>query len=389
MVRRFYFRDILMMNARKLLLLFLIIYIFIFIASCRESRQEVNNGATILIESIIISGGNRTLVENSIISLEYNVLPKNASNKSITWNSSEPDYATVDEYGTLTACSPGQSVITASAKDNSGITSSIKVTVIPAPIIPMTPVEIFNSMKGQKATSYGWADRYNEGTELSYADPENFILIDDESYPTAHDKYIAFINANITNANINNGTGVISGGTVNDTQKFIIISGGIDLSDGRINDNDKTFYHQFQSEAPYARINPDIILNMGSNTTLIGINNARIMFGGIRINNRQNIIIRNITFYDAHGSTANDTSKPGYADSKASIDALAVGVSFAFLKVKIFPAISIIGVITLAMSMLGVKIGSVFGTKIKSKAELAGGIILVIIGLKILLEHLL
>ena len=71
-----------------------------------------------------------------------------------------------------------------------------------------------------------------------------------------------------------------------------------------------------------------------------------------------------------------------------SIDALAVGVSFAFLRVSILPAVAVIGLTTFALSLLGVQIGSVFGTRFKSKAELAGGVILVLIGLKILLEHL-
>ena len=71
-----------------------------------------------------------------------------------------------------------------------------------------------------------------------------------------------------------------------------------------------------------------------------------------------------------------------------SIDALAVGVSLAFLKVSIAPAVSFIGITTLVLSVAGVKIGNIFGVKSKSKAELAGGIILVLIGLKILLEHL-
>lgn len=71
-----------------------------------------------------------------------------------------------------------------------------------------------------------------------------------------------------------------------------------------------------------------------------------------------------------------------------SIDALAVGVSFAFLSVDIAPAVIFIGIITLILSMAGVKIGNIFGIKYKSKAELAGGIILILMGLKILLEHL-
>jgi putative Mn2+ efflux pump MntP len=71
-----------------------------------------------------------------------------------------------------------------------------------------------------------------------------------------------------------------------------------------------------------------------------------------------------------------------------SIDALAVGVTFAFLKVNIVPAVLFIGVITCVLSMLGVKLGNVFGTKWKMRAELAGGAILICMGLKILIEHL-
>lgn len=71
-----------------------------------------------------------------------------------------------------------------------------------------------------------------------------------------------------------------------------------------------------------------------------------------------------------------------------SIDALAVGVTFAFLKVEIFSAVSFIGITTLLFSAIGVKIGNVFGTKFKSKAEFIGGCVLILMGIKILLEHL-
>ena len=71
-----------------------------------------------------------------------------------------------------------------------------------------------------------------------------------------------------------------------------------------------------------------------------------------------------------------------------SIDALAVGITFAFLNVHIVSAASMIGVCTFLISFVGVKIGNIFGTKYKSKAELAGGIILILLGLKILFEHL-
>ena len=71
-----------------------------------------------------------------------------------------------------------------------------------------------------------------------------------------------------------------------------------------------------------------------------------------------------------------------------SIDALAVGVTFAFLKVDIVPAVSFIGITTFLLSAVGLKIGNVFGAKYKAKAEFAGGLVLVLMGLKILLEHL-
>ncbi len=71
-----------------------------------------------------------------------------------------------------------------------------------------------------------------------------------------------------------------------------------------------------------------------------------------------------------------------------SIDALAVGVTFAFLKVNIVFAVLFIGVTTFVLSAIGVKVGNVFGARYKSKAELFGGVVLIGMGLKILLEHL-
>ncbi len=71
-----------------------------------------------------------------------------------------------------------------------------------------------------------------------------------------------------------------------------------------------------------------------------------------------------------------------------SIDALAVGITFAFVEMNVVLAIVLIGVITFAISMIGVKIGNVFGIKYKSKAELAGGIVLVFLGIKMLVEGL-
>ena len=67
---------------------------------------------------------------------------------------------------------------------------------------------------------------------------------------------------------------------------------------------------------------------------------------------------------------------------------LAVGVTFAFLEVSIVPAASVIGVTTFCLSLVGVAVGNFFGARYKRRAELSGGVILILLGIKILLEHL-
>ena len=71
-----------------------------------------------------------------------------------------------------------------------------------------------------------------------------------------------------------------------------------------------------------------------------------------------------------------------------SIDALAVGITFAFLNVNLILAVSLIGIITFVISVIGTKIGNRFGDKYERKAEMVGGIILIFLGIKILLEHI-
>lgn len=70
-----------------------------------------------------------------------------------------------------------------------------------------------------------------------------------------------------------------------------------------------------------------------------------------------------------------------------SVDALAVGISLAFLKVDIWISVLLIGITTAVFSMAGIKIGNIFGSRYKSAAELLGGIILIVMGIKILVEH--
>ena len=71
-----------------------------------------------------------------------------------------------------------------------------------------------------------------------------------------------------------------------------------------------------------------------------------------------------------------------------SIDALAVGVSFAFLQVDLVPAVAFIGFTTFVCCVFGVKVGSLFGNRYQARAELFGGVVLIVMGVKILLEHL-
>ena len=107
-------------------------------------------------------------------------------------------------------------------------------------------------------------------------------------------------------------------------------------------------------------------------------------------------IIGGKMIYDSLKKEEDDTHEKSVLNIKelfllavaTSIDALAVGITFAFLNVNIWSSITIIGLTTLVLSAIGVLIGHKFGAKYKSKAELAGGVILVLIGLKILLEHL-
>ena len=280
----------------------------------------------IIPDNLVFNNENYSVYVGNSLSLGSNLNSSPEANlKNFIWESSNSKIAEVNQSGHVTGISAGEAVITAYSFLDPDVSANVKINVNEITgAVEMTPQEIFNSLKGQKIITYGWADMANNGNGLSYANPANLTLIDDATYPNPTNKYMAFINTFVTNANINPNTGVISGGTVNDNPKFVILSGDIDLSNGRINDNDKSFYDQFEQTGQFRRINGDITLQIGSNTTIIGINNARIKFGGLRINNRSNIIFRNIIFWDAHGSTEQDTTRPGLSESKASIDALEI-----------------------------------------------------------------
>lgn len=110
---------------------------------------------------------------------------------------------------------------------------------------------------------------------------------------------------------------------------------------------------------------------------------AFVLLGVIGVN-----MIRDSLSEDEENHTADFSAKTMLILAVAtSIDALAVGVSFSFLKVDIIAAVAIIGIVTLIFSAIGVKIGNRFGSRYKSKAEFTGGLVLALMGLKILLEH--
>lgn len=115
---------------------------------------------------------------------------------------------------------------------------------------------------------------------------------------------------------------------------------------------------------------------------------AFVLLGVIGIN-----MIRESREDDDENTCKNHLEKLDYKELvllaiATSIDALAVGVTFAFLKVNIISSITIIGIITFCIAFSGVAIGNIFGMKYKAKAEVFGGAVLILMGVKILLEHL-
>lgn len=101
-----------------------------------------------------------------------------------------------------------------------------------------------------------------------------------------------------------------------------------------------------------------------------------------------NMIREAVSEEDVSGNDSFSTKVMLVLAVATSIDALAVGITFAFLSVNIGLAVIIIGVTTFVLSGIGLKVGHVFGNKYEKKAEIAGGIILLLIGIKIVLEHL-
>ena len=167
----------------------------------------------------------------------------------------------------------------------------------------------------EKPVTNGWADMGN----LHYASAKNVILIDDATYPTAEKKLEAFKNAIAS--------GSVKSSSLGSKEALIIVSGTVDLSGGKVSDNDHSYFDEFDPNS-HQRLHKDFLYDIGSNKTIIGVNNAKVAYGGLRIkateSGLKNVIIRNINFWDAHGSTEYDTNVAQFKDKKASADQLVI-----------------------------------------------------------------
>lgn len=245
-----------------------------------------------------------------------------------TWTiSAGGEYAELSESTTETATLTGKNTTTAeqtvtvkvSASDGTNsVESTCEVTVGAAAAVETYDI---NVVPGASVTTYGWADVGN----MAYPNTEIIIYIGDDGYKVGSGSLTAYTASQTKRLTFTNAiaSGSVSSATVNTTSAIIILSGTIDLSDGKISDTDHSYYDSFDSST-HKRKHGDITYEIGSNKTILGVNSAKIAFGGLKIYankaKRENIIIRNIIFWDAHGSTEEDTSYN--SKSKASVDNL-------------------------------------------------------------------
>lgn len=245
-----------------------------------------------------------------------------------TWTiSGGSDYAELSESTTEIAILTAKNTTTAeqavtvkvSASDGTNSVESIcEVTVGAAAAVETYDI---NVVPGASVTTYGWADVGN----MAYPDTKNIIYIGDDGYKVGSGSLTAYTASQTKRLTFTNAiaSGSVSSASVNTTSAIIILSGTVDLSDGKISDTDHSYYDSFDSST-HKRKHEDITYEIGSNKTILGVNSAKIAFGGLKIYankaKRENIIIRNIIFWDAHGSTEEDTSYN--SKSKASVDNL-------------------------------------------------------------------
>ena len=218
------------------------------------------------------------------LQLEASVSLSNVSDYELYWEVNDEEIATVAQDGTVEGKGEGSVTITVTLRIGGADVSYDRMTL---QILPEIAYDLFNALRGRRVRTGGWADNANEGAGIRYSNPEAPIIICDKRFPNPIDKLNAFAAALDRRAEGNPPT-------------FIIISGDIDLSRGTITDAPG----HFPGITDY-RVTQDRRFDIRSpDTTIIGINDARLMFGGLRINGNinsstMNIIIRNVTFWDA------------------------------------------------------------------------------------------
>ncbi len=227
---------------------------------------------------------------------------------------------------TVTGKAAGTAKITASVD---GVTSAPYTVTVGDPSAAGADLVV---TPGAKVTTNGWADLANNGVGMSYPNTANIIYIGDDGYKVGSGSLTAYTSTTTKRKVFTNAiaSGSTSNSSANETAAIIVLSGMVDLSDGKVSDDDHSYFDEFGTSTDkngntiYPRKHEDIVYEIGSNKAIIGVNSAKVAFGGLQIYankcERGNIIIQNIDFWDAHGSTEEDTKHN--ADSKASADSL-------------------------------------------------------------------
>lgn len=302
-----------------------------FASTTKEAEATVTvSAAKVELESVSIAGSAEieSGAETELTATPAFTIEGASPTVTYTWTiSAGSDYAKLSESTTgtvkLTAkntTTSGKTVtVKVSASDGTNsVESTCTVTVGAAAAVESYDI---NVVPGASVTTYGWADVGN----MAYPDTKNIIYIGDDGYKVGSGKITSYTTSQTKRLTFTNAiaSGSVSSATVNTTPAIIILSGTVDLSDGKISDTDHSYYDSFDSST-HKRNHGDITYEIGSNKTILGVNSAKIAFGGLKIYankaKRENIIIRNIIFWDAHGSTEEDTSYN--SKSKASVDNL-------------------------------------------------------------------
>ena len=274
--------------------------------SITVSAESVKEGKTLTLTA------NPTKTGKPAILYAWQVSPTESASLS----------ATTGEKVTLTANAQGTVTVSLSASyESTSVSAQKQITITPwSADISVTP--------GAKVTTGtgGWADSANGGTGMTYPNTENIIYIGDAGYKVGTGKMTKYSPSITKRAAFTNAiaSGSVFDSDLTDTPAIIVVAGTVDLSDGKVSDTDHSYFNEF-NPSDHTRLHKDIVYEVGANKAIIGVDAAKLAFGGLTINGHQNanlaknVIIRNIEFWDSHGSTEYDTNVTGtftYSDGK-------------------------------------------------------------------------